>query len=131
MACRAHGGGVILCGAMSLAGRPDAAYRDSSREGRRRLGYVIGLMSPSPSGPCHILQRTSKFTRRLVKSSLGGRVYALSEMVGDITLLREFYPPFLDISPGMVGMETWESPFTHLKTKMVTEEYLVRHLLGF
>ena len=95
------------------------------------LGYLIGIMSSSLTGPCHVLQWTSKFTRKLVKSSLGGEVYAFSEMIDHVALLREFYAPFSHISPGMVGMEDCESLFTHLKNrKMVTEKYLARHFLS-
>ena len=45
------------------------------------MGYVIGLMSSTLKGPRHILQRTSKFTRKMVKSSMGREIYALSEML--------------------------------------------------
>ena len=116
---------------MSLVGWSDAAYGRLSEEGRCRLGYIIGLMSSSLSGPCHVLQWTSKFTRKLVKSSLGGEVYAFSEMVDHMSLIREFYAPFVDIPPGMVGLEDCESPFYHLRNKkMITEKYLVRHFLS-
>ena len=118
-------------GAMSLVGWSDAAYGDLTKNGKCRLGYLIGLMSSALSGPCHVLQWTSKFTRKLVKSSLGGEVYAFSEMLDHMTLLRGFYAPFAKVSPGMVGMVDCESLFTHLKNrKMVTEKYLVRHFLS-
>ena len=88
-------------------------------------------MSSSLTGPCHVLQWTSKFTRKLVKSSLGGEVYAFSEMIDHMALLREFYAPFSHISSGLVGTEDCESLFTHLKNKkMITEKYLVRHFLS-
>ena len=87
-------------------------------------------MSSPLSGPCHVFQWASKFTRKLVKSSLWGGVYAFSEMIDHMALLREFYAPFSRISPGMVGMEDYESLFTQLKNrKMATEQYLVRDLL--
>ena len=77
-----------------------------------------------------MLQWTSKFTRRLVKGSPGGEVYASSEMSGHMALLREFYAPFSRMSPGLVGMEDCKSLFTHLKNrKMIAEKYLVRHFL--
>ena len=61
----------------------------------------------------------------------GGKVYAFSEMIDHMALLREFYAPFAHISPGLVGMGDCESLFTHLKNKkMITEKYLVRHLLS-
>ena len=104
---------------------------DLSQNGKCRLGYLIGITSSPLTGPCHVLQWTSKFTRKLVKSSLGGEVYASSEMIDHMALLREFYAPFSHISPGLVGMEDCESLFTHLeKKKTVTEKYLVRHFLS-
>ena len=58
-------------------------------------------------------------------------MYAFSEMIDHMALLREFYGPFSRISPGLVGMEDCERLFTHLKNRgMVTEKYLVRHLLS-
>ena len=62
-------------GTLTLAGWSDAAYGGLSEEGRCRLGYIIGLMSSSLSlsGPCHVLQWTSKFTRKFVTGSLVGR----------------------------------------------------------
>ena len=58
-------------------------------------------------------------------------MYAFSEMIDHMALLREFYAPFSRISPGMVGMEDCESLFAHLKNrKMITEKYLVRHFLS-
>ena len=48
-----------------------------------------------------------------------------------MALIREFYTPFVGLSPGMVGLEDCESLFSHLRTKrMITEKYLVRHFLG-
>ena len=58
-------------------------------------------------------------------------MYAFSEMIDHMALLREFYAPFSRMSPGLVAMEDFESLFTHLKNKkMVTEKYLVRHFLS-
>ena len=104
-------------GAMSFVGRPDAAFWGLLEEDRCRLGYIIGLTSSSRSGPCRILRWTSKFTRKCVDSSLRGKVYALSDTVGHMTLLREFYPPLVDIPPGMAGMEDCASFLTHRKTE--------------
>ena len=36
---------TVHCGATSLVGQPDAAFREQLLEGRCRLGYVFGLMS--------------------------------------------------------------------------------------
>ena len=75
-------GGKTHDGAMCSAGRPDAAYEDFSKEGRRRPGYVIGLMSSTLSGSRRISQRAAKFTRKLLGGSLGGEAYDVGEMAG-------------------------------------------------
>ena len=80
-------------GTLSQAGRPDAAYKKSLTEGRCRWGYVIGLTPPSLSGPRHIMQWASKFTRKLVESYLGGEAYAFGEMEDHMACPREFPPP--------------------------------------
>ena len=47
-----------------------------------------------------------------------------------MALLREFFAPFVDASPGMAGMEDCES-LTHLRNKKtIAEEYPARHFLG-
>ena len=90
---------------MTFVGWSDAAYGRLSEEGRCRLGYIIGLTSSSLSGPCHAPRRTSKFTRKLVKRSLGGEVFAFGEMVDHMALIRESYAPFVGLTPGMAGLE--------------------------
>ena len=123
-------------GTLKLVGGSGAANGGPSQEGFCRLGYVIVLMSSFLSGPRHVLQWTSKFTRKLVKSSLGGEVYAFSEMVDHMALIREFYAPCVELPPGMVGLEDCESlrapcVENRLRTKkMITEKYLVRHFLS-
>ena len=88
-------------------------------------------MSPNLCGPRHLIHLTSRFARKLVKSSLGGEVDAFSEMLSHMSMLREFYGRFSDLRPGVVGMEDCESLFTHLKkNKLVTEKFLVRHFLA-
>ena len=42
---------TMRCGATSLVGQSDSAFRDQLPEGRCRLGYVFGLMSSTPAGP--------------------------------------------------------------------------------
>ena len=79
---------------MALAGWSDAAYVDQSTGRMCRLRYVTGLMSSTSTGPCHISQWTSEITRKMVKSSPGGEVYALSVMVDHMLLLRDFFGPF-------------------------------------
>ena len=71
----------LHCRKMSLIGWSDAAHGGRSPGGEFRLGYAISLMSSSLTGPRRISHRSSKFIRKLVKSSLGGEVSALSEMV--------------------------------------------------
>ena len=44
----------------------------------------------------------------LVRSSLRGKVYALSEVAKHISLLKDFYGPFASLGPGMVGLEDKE-----------------------
>ena len=95
-------GGRVHSGTLSLVGRSDAAYGDHSRNGKCRRGYLIEITSSSLSGPCHVLQWTSKFTRKLVKSSLGGEVYTFSEMIHHMALLRVLCPLF-SLVPGFSG----------------------------
>ena len=116
-------------GAMTLAGWSDAAYGNTTRMGKCRLGYIIGVTSSNFCGPCHIIQRAPKFARKLVKSSLGREVYAFSEMLDLMSMLRGFYGHFAGSNPGLIGLEDCESPFAHLKSKTITEKFLVRHFL--
>ena len=112
---------------MTLVGWSDAAYGGQSSLGDCRLGYVIGLTSSNLCGPRHLIQWTSKFTRKLVRSSLGGEVYAFSEMLDHTSTIREFYRHCTELYPGIAGMEDCESLFTHLKkNKLVAEKFLVR-----
>ena len=46
-----------------------------------------------------------QFTRKLVSGSLGAAGYAIREMIHRGACMREFYAPFMDVSPGMVGIE--------------------------
>ena len=50
------GGEKVNCGAITLAGWSDAAYGDQTKEGRRRLGYVIRKASSTLRGPCREIQ---------------------------------------------------------------------------
>ena len=116
---------------MTLAGWSDAASGDQSSFGKCHLGYVIGLASSTLRKPCHIVQWESELSRKLVGSSLGGDVYAFTEMLGQMSMLREFYGNFAGSKPGMIGLEDCESLFTHLKkSKSITEKFLVRHFLS-
>ena len=93
---------------MTMVGWSDAAYRDQPTEGKYRLGYVIGLMSSTWEGPRHILQWTSKLTRKIAKSSSGGEVYALNEMPDHMLVYKNCYGPFEGMNPGVVGLEDCE-----------------------
>ena len=91
---RGEGASKIHGGATTLVGWSEAAYGGQSSCGKCRLGYVTGLMSSILSRPRRIIQGASKFTRKLMKSSLGGEVYAFSEMLGHMSVLRKFYGHF-------------------------------------
>ena len=62
---------------------------------------------------------------------LGHPVYAFSEMLGHMSMLREFYGHFAGSNPGLIGLEDCESLFTHRKkSKSTTEKFLVRHFMS-
>ena len=69
------------------------------------MGPAIGSTS---SGPWHTLQWASKFARELVKISLGGEAYALSEMVNHLMSLGDFAEPFVGLDLSMAGEEACE-----------------------
>ena len=45
----------LLLGTLTMKGRSGAAYGTRSKEGRRRLGYIAGMLPSSPRGPRHVL----------------------------------------------------------------------------
>ena len=104
---------TMQCGPMSLVGWSDASSVEQPAEGNRRLGYVLGLFASTLKSPCHIVQWTSKFTRKLIKRSPGGEVYAFSGILGHMSMLRDSYTHLVDLSPGMIGLGRRESLFTH------------------
>ena len=86
-------------------------------------------MSSSLTRPRHVLQWQSNFTRSIVKSSLGGGVYALSAMVDHLLTAR--CAPLEVMDSEVAGLEDCESLFTELKTeKVVAEKYLARYFLS-
>ena len=88
-------------------------------------------MSSTLSGPCRILQWTSKFARTLVESSSFAEVYASSVTIDHVAPLREFFAPFTDLSPGMAGLEGREILSTrHRNKKAAAGRRLSRHSLG-
>ena len=119
------------CGSTTPAGWSDEGQRNQTGLGSCRLGCVIELAPSTLRGPCHIIQWSPKSTRKLAKSSMGGKVNEFSEMLGRVALLRKLYAHFTGLSPGEAGLEDCESIFTHLKTKRAgTGEYLDRRFLG-
>ena len=121
----------MRCSTRTLARWSDTASEDQTSEGRCRLGYVIGPAPPTIRGPFHILQRMSKCTGKLVKSSLGRTSYASGEMVDRVTPQREFHAPFMVMSPGMAGLRDCKGLFTQLlNQKAIAEKYLACHPLG-
>ena len=116
---------------MALAGWSDAGHGDQSALGICRLGYVVGLVSSTLRSPRRIIRRTSKFGRKLVRSSLGREVYALSELPDHMSMLPEFYEHFMDLAPGTMGLADCESLSTHFKnSKIAAEKFLVGRFLA-
>ena len=125
----------VLCGALTLAGCPASAYGGLTEEGRSRLGYVVGILPSSLWGYVgvaawnmwrRLLLRPSKFTRKLVKGSLGGEAYAVGGVTGHMATLREFFAPFADVPPGVAGSGDCESLSIHLNRRMISGNYLAR-----
>ena len=100
-----------------LVGRSAAAFGTHAQDARCRLGDIIGPMSST--GPVHILQWTSKFTRRHVKSSIGGEIFAPSEMWGCMEMIREFYIALGHEKLGSYGPIDCESLLPHLRTGLL------------
>ena len=69
------------------------------RGGRCRPGYLVGGRLSALQGLCRMSSWSSKFTRKTAVISLGGEVYAFSDMA----------VPFVDVLPGMVGLEACDS----------------------
>ena len=111
-----------------LAGWSDVAFGTHAQDGRIRLGYIIGLMSSTLTGPAHILQWTSKFTREHVKSSLGGEIFALNEMWDHVGMISEFFAALGREKIRFFGLIDCESLLSHLRTgRFGTEKVLTRH----
>ena len=80
------------CGLMPVDGWSDAVPGYQLEVGKRRLEFAPGLMSPTPTGPPHVLQWTPKFARKLAESSSGGEVFAPNEMADRMSALGIFEP---------------------------------------
>ena len=108
-------------GSSTLAGWPGSAREDQTKEGLWRLGYLSGLLPSSLPGPFHVLQWPSQFTRKTVKTNLGGGAYAFSEMIAHADLSPEFHTVPVDLAPGMAGLEDCDSLLTHPQNRhMIT-----------
>ena len=109
-----------------MAGWSDAAYGDQSSLRKYRLGYLVGLTPRNFCGPRHIWQRASKSRRNQVTGSPGGGGYTFGEMLGRMSMLREFHGHFADLFLGTVGLEECGSPSTRLgEDRMIAEKLLV------
>ena len=118
-------------GSTSLVGQSNAVHGDQSTEGKCRVGFTLGALSPTSSGPRRMLQWTSKFPRMLGKSSLGAEVYAHSETAGHMSPLKDLFGPFDGLNLGAAGLEDCGGPLTCLKTKkMIAGKCLARRSLS-
>ena len=61
----------------------------------------------------------------MAKGSLGGAVFAHSEMAGHMLSQKDFYGPSDGANPGVVGLDGCESQRAHLKTKKAIFEHPV------
>ena len=52
-------------------------------------------------------------------------------MIDHMAPLRNFHTPFIDMSPGMIGLADCDSPFPYLRDERgVAENYIARHFSG-
>ena len=103
---------------MTSAGWEDVASDNQTKGGGRdRLRNVIGLASSTLRGPRHLLQWTSKFTRKLEKSSFGGEAYALCEMIDFDALTGEFSRALCGLVARHGGVGRLRKPFYLLSQK--------------
>ena len=95
----------------------DAPYSEYSRDGKRRLGYMFGLMPSTLDGSSHLIHWSSRNTRRTVKRSLAGHTYALGEMVGHMKLVLAFYGQSSSHPRPFVRIEDYGSLSSHRYNK--------------
>ena len=128
---------------MILLGWSDAAFGTHGQDGRCRLGYKIGVMSSTLTGPAHIPQWASKFPPKPIKSSLVGAIFALREMGyrwynlrpqmlpgwwDHMEMIREFYIALGHEKIRSYELIDCECLLSHLRTgRFGTEELLTRH----
>ena len=56
-------------------------------------------------------------------------MYAFGEMADHVSMPREFYAHFMDLCPGVVGLEGCEWLFAHLKNKkIISAKFSVRNV---
>ena len=66
-----------------------------------------------------------------MKSSLGGEIFALSEMWDHMEMIREFYEPLGHAKLRAYGLIDCESLLSHLRTgRLGTEKFVTRHFLS-
>ena len=53
-------------------------------------------------------------------------MFAASEMVGSVALLREIFAPYPDVSPGVISLEAPETLFSHPRHE---EAFVAKYLL--
>ena len=87
-------------------------------------------MSSALRGPCHIIRWTSKFARNLAESRLGVEVYAFSDMFFRMSMIREIYGHFSDLTTGMEDLGVCGSLVTHINKKIPAEKFPPRHFLA-
>ena len=91
---------------------------------------MIGSTSSTPCGQRHIPRGTSRLTGKPVKSGLGGKAYAFSEMSDDMTPPREFNAPSGHAPPGATGYDGCEGASTHLRIKKTAAgNHIAHHFL--
>ena len=82
-------------GTLTLAGRSDAAYRNQSTARRRHRGRLAGNLPWAREGARHNLQLPPRFKGKVAKGSSEGEVYALSEILDCMGVLRDSFSAFV------------------------------------
>ena len=115
----------------SIVGWAAAAHDDHPVEDKCLLGYATRLTSSTLNGPSHIIHWTSKFRRKVVESTAGGQAHALREMADHMSLPREFYVPFVNLSRCIVGFANCENfSARRMQKTTTTKKHPVRPFSG-
>ena len=114
-----------------LVGWPDAAFGPHGQDGRCRLRRTIGFTSSTLTGPVHLPQWASRFTREQVKSPVSGEIFAHSEMRGYMDMLSEFSVGRGHEKIRSYGSIDRESLLSHLRAgRLGAGKFLSRHFRG-